>query len=54
MADSAIEEHLRRTAELARKINVNGTPAFVIGGRLVPGAVELDSLKELIAAARAG
>lgn len=54
MADSAIEEHLRRTAELARKINVNGTPAFVIGGRLVPGAVELDQLKELIAAGRAG
>lgn len=54
MADSAIEEHLRRTAELARKINVNGTPAFVIGGRLVPGAVDLDTLKEMIAAARAG
>ena len=54
MADSAIEEHLRRTAELARKINVNGTPAFVVGGRLVPGAVDLDHLKELIAAARAG
>ena len=54
MADSAIEEHLRRTAELARKIGVNGTPALVIGGRLVPGAVDLDTLKEMIAAARAG
>ena len=54
MADSAIEDHLRRTAELARKIGVNGTPALVIGGRLVPGAIELDSLKELITAARAG
>lgn len=54
MADSVIEDHLRRTAELARKLGVNGTPALVIGNRLVPGAIELDSLKELITAARAG
>lgn len=54
MGDPAIAAHLQRTAELARKINISGTPAFIVGGRLVPGAVDLDSLKELIKAARAG
>lgn len=37
---------------LAASIGVNGTPAFVIGGTFVPGAVDINSLKSLVAAAR--
>jgi protein-disulfide isomerase len=33
---------------------VEGTPALVIGGALVPGAVELDQLERLVAENRAG
>ena len=34
-------------------LDVRGTPAFVIGDELVPGALEMNKLKELIAKARA-
>jgi len=39
---------------LAETLQIRGTPAFVINGQLIPGAVGLDALKELIAAARQG
>lgn len=54
MAEPAIEDTLRGNLELGRKINVNGTPAFIIGGRLVPGAMDLEHMRKEIAAARAG
>jgi protein-disulfide isomerase len=39
MADPKVEETLQRNFALGRRINVNGTPAFIIGGQLVPGAI---------------
>ncbi len=54
MADPAIESYLDETIRLARTLGINGTPAFVIGDTLVPGAVGRDRLKELIATARSG
>jgi protein-disulfide isomerase len=52
MAAPAIQEALDRNAELAAALGVEGTPAFVIGGALVPGTPTLEALKALIAAAR--
>ena len=52
MRDPAIENYLDETIRLARTLGINGTPAFVIGDTLVPGAVGGDRLKELIARAR--
>ena len=40
MENPAIEEYLDETIRLARTLGINGTPAFVIGDTLVPGAVE--------------
>jgi protein-disulfide isomerase len=37
---------------LANALNVRGTPAFIIGDELVPGAVDADSLRRLVAKAR--
>ena len=37
---------------LATALGVRGTPAFVIGNQFVPGAVEADALRQLIADAR--
>ncbi len=55
MADPAIEAYLDETHRLARDLGIDGTPAFVIGEVLVPGAVGSARLKELIAeAANAG
>ncbi len=51
MADPAIEAYLDETYRLATDLGIDGTPAFVIGDTLVPGAVGGARLKELIAEA---
>jgi protein-disulfide isomerase len=43
---------LERNLALARELAIGGTPAFVIGTEIVPGAVPLATLKELVARAR--
>ena len=53
MADSAIEAYLDETHRLAKALGITGTPVFVIGDTLVPGAVGGARLKELIAEAGA-
>lgn len=44
---------LQNNLVLGGSIGINGTPGFIIGDELVPGALELGSLKEKIAALRA-
>ena len=48
-----INRMLRRNFELAETLDINGTPAFVIGDTLVPGAIDLNRIRELVAQARA-
>ncbi len=43
---------LERNFRLASALAIRGTPAFVIGDRLVPGAVNAETLKSLIAETR--
>lgn len=47
-----IEAALRRNFELADALKLGGTPAFVVGEELVPGAVDAATLKRLIGKAR--
>ena len=54
MEDPAIRAYLDETRALAQEIGITGTPAFVIGGTLVPGVVDADRMKELVADVRAG
>ena len=54
MADPAIETYLEETNQLARELGIDGTPAFVVGDTLVPGAVGEARLRQLIAEARSG
>ncbi|MCY4592391.1 MAG: DsbA family protein [Alphaproteobacteria bacterium] len=54
MEDPAIEAYLDETATLARTLGIGGTPAFVIGETLVPGAAGGERLRELIARVRSG
>ncbi|WP_299323274.1 DsbA family protein [Parasphingopyxis sp.] len=51
--DAAIEAELRRNRDLAVQLEVNGTPAFVVGDRILAGAVGYDRLREAVAEARA-
>lgn len=50
--DPAIEGELKKNFQLAGQLGATGTPLFVIGDRVLNGAVGYDSLKEAIAAAR--
>ncbi len=45
---------LARNMALARQIGATGTPTFVVGDRVFEGAVGYQTLKDAIAAARAG
>lgn len=52
MQDPAITAQLEGTMALARALGITGTPAFVIGGRITPGAVDRAELLRMVAAAR--
>lgn len=52
MADPAIDKYLKDTLQLAQELGINGTPGFVIGGKLVPGAIDIKQMEDLIAKAR--
>jgi protein-disulfide isomerase len=52
MQSPAIEAQLQANFELARELGIEGTPAFVVGDELIPGAVEKTRLAELIEDAR--
>ena len=54
MADAEVIAYLQDTQRLARELGINGTPAFVIGNTVVPGAVDGARLRQLIAEARSG
>ena len=47
-----IDEIIQANRALGASIGINGTPGFVIGEELVPGALELEAMKEKIKAAR--
>lgn len=53
MDDPAIQRRIEANSQLAQALGVQGTPAMVVGGALVPGAVELAALEKLVAEARA-
>jgi len=48
MEDPNIELIIQNNEALARKLNIRGTPTFIINGKLYAGALELDKLKALI------
>ncbi len=47
------QSHIDATRSLARSLGVNGTPAFIINGKLFPGALDKDELSSAIKQARA-
>jgi protein-disulfide isomerase len=52
MADPAIETRLDGNRRLAKELGIEGTPAFVVGDRLVVGS-DLTEVQGAIAAIRA-
>ncbi len=52
MDDPAIQSRINTHLQLARAIGIDGTPALVIGGELIPGAVDISELTKAVATAR--
>ena len=53
MADPSVAEALERNFQLQRALNIEGTPALIVGTEFVPGAASVETLKVLVARARA-
>jgi predicted DsbA family dithiol-disulfide isomerase len=47
-----IKDEINATYALARELGIDGTPAFVVGEELIPGAVSEERLAALIDQAR--
>ena len=52
MEDPAIRNQLDANLALAHTLNIQGTPALIVGDEVVPGAVDAEEMKRLVAAAR--
>jgi protein-disulfide isomerase len=51
--DSAdVKARIAANLALAHRLSIEGTPAYVIGGQMLPGAVDLAELQQAVAAAR--
>jgi protein-disulfide isomerase len=51
-AESGVTENLQEVQQLANLLNITGTPSYVIGSELVPGAAGYDVLQEKVTAMR--
>jgi len=47
-----VTKEIEHNKEIAETLDITGTPMVIIGTQLIPGAIDLDSLKAKIAAAR--
>jgi protein-disulfide isomerase len=48
MNNPDISNQLNKNREIAKLLNLNGTPAFIIGDVIYPGALSKENLKEII------
>ncbi|MEM7469772.1 MAG: DsbA family protein [Pseudomonadota bacterium] len=48
MEGAEVDAHFDMSRQLTQALGLNGTPAFVFGDQLVPGAIELDQMKQLV------
>ncbi|MGB1872770.1 MAG: DsbA family protein [Candidatus Puniceispirillaceae bacterium] len=53
MNGPAVEAIIARTNAAAQQLEISGTPGLVIGRQVIPGAIGLDQMREIIAAERA-
>jgi protein-disulfide isomerase len=54
MANPQWQAVIDKNRALAHELGISGTPGFIVGTELVPGALDLNGLKELIARAGQG
>ncbi|MBB3809347.1 DsbA family protein [Pseudochelatococcus contaminans] len=52
IASDAVRQVLAGTLETGEKLGISGTPSFVVGDGVLPGAVGVDTLKTVVASVR--
>jgi protein-disulfide isomerase len=52
MAAPEIQDQIEANLAMAHRLQIEGTPAYVVGGQVLPGAVDLATLKDAVALAR--
>lgn len=52
MADPAVQQRIDANLALAHKLDIQGTPAYVVGERMLPGAVTVAELQDAVAEVR--
>ncbi len=53
MTDKSLNSQIQNARAIAEALNIRGTPAFIIGDKIIPGAVPLQQLRSAIEEARA-
>jgi protein-disulfide isomerase len=54
MDSAEVKDSLKRNYALADALDIQGTPAFIVGDTLVPGATDIEALRKLVIEARKG
>ncbi|MDR3326050.1 MAG: DsbA family protein [Rhodospirillaceae bacterium] len=52
MNNDRIDTLLKNNLQLANALNIDGTPIFIIGNKIIPGTISLQALKQIIDQAR--
>ena len=52
MGSSSMDKIIAANRRLAQNLGITGTPGFIIGDKIIPGALDITTLKRLIADAR--
>ena len=52
MDAAEIRAALQENVALGDKLGLSGTPAFIVGDEVIPGAVGVDPLKQVVAGVR--
>lgn len=53
MGTDAVAKTIQTSYEIARALNITGTPTYIIGNEIIPGAIGIDELRTRIANMRA-
>lgn len=54
MKNPKIEASIKKNHAIAQALNITGTPAFIIGNQIIPGAISAEAMKKVISEVRGG
>ena len=48
MKDPSLDEIIDKNRAIAQQLEISGTPAFIVGSALIPGAVSAEQFNQLV------